>query len=452
MNHQTAEYIESTLERIRQRNAGQIEFIQSTEEVFHSVGLSLDRHPEYQRYNILERLAEPERQIMFRIGWEDDQGNVQVNRGYNILFHSQLGPFKGGLRFHPSVTLSVVKFLSFEQTFKNALTGLPIGGGKGGSDFNPKGKSEAEVRRFCESFMMEMYRHMGSDVDVPAGDIGVGGREVGYLFGMYRRLMGNYDNGAITGKGTSFGGSAIRPEATGYGIIYFTDEILKHHKESFEGKTVVMSGYGQVAWGSIKKINELGGRVVTISGSEGFVHDARGITTAEKLEYIDDMKNKRQGTLRGYAETFGAIFYEKEKPWRIPGDLAIPCATQNEIGMEEARLIADNGIRYVIEGANMPCTNEAVDFFKSRGIIVGPAKAANAGGVSVSAMEMAQNAMKIFLADEELDQRLFEIMRNMHAAIVRNCEIYGLGYDLVAGGNITGFERVAEAMVHSGIY
>lgn len=452
MTHHTDEYIESVLEHGRRRNEGQSEFIQSTEEVLRSIALSLERHPEYRRYGVLERLLEPERQIMFRIGWEDDQGKIQVNRGYNILFHSILGPFKGGLRFHPTVSLSVVKFLAFEQTFKNALTGLPIGGGKGGSDFDPRGKSEAEVRRFCESFMMEMYRHMDSDTDVPAGDNGVGGREIGYLFGTYRRLMGNYDNGAITGKGTSFGGSSFRPGATGYGIAYFCDEILHHFGESFEGKTVLVSGYGQVAWGTIRKITELGGRVVTLSGSDGFVHDPEGITTEEKMQYIDDIKNRRTGSLKGYAEKFGAVFHEKEKPWHIKADIAIPCATQNEIGLAEAKTIAANGVRYLVEGANMPCTNEAVEYFQAQGIVVGPAKAANAGGVSVSALEMSKNSMKVAMTDEEMDARLKTIMKDMHTAIIKTCENYDLGYDLVTGGNITGFERVADAMVRLGIY
>lgn len=452
MTHHTDEYIESVLEHGRRRNEGQSEFIQSTEEVLRSIALSLERHPEYRRYGVLERLLEPERQIMFRIGWEDDQGKIQVNRGYNILFHSILGPFKGGLRFHPTVSLSVVKFLAFEQTFKNALTGLPIGGGKGGSDFDPRGKSEAEVRRFCESFMMEMYRHMDSDTDVPAGDNGVGGREIGYLFGTYRRLMGNYDNGAITGKGTSFGGSSFRPGATGYGIAYFCDEILHHFGESFEGKTVLVSGYGQVAWGTIRKITELGGRVVTLSGSDGFVHDPEGITTEEKMQYIDDIKNRRTGSLKGYAEKFGAVFHEKEKPWNIKADIAIPCATQNEIGLAEAKTIAANGVRYLVEGANMPCTNEAVEYFQAQGIVVGPAKAANAGGVSVSALEMSQNSMKVAMTDEEMDARLKTIMKDMHTAIIKTCENYDLGYDLVTGSNITGFERVADAMVRLGIY
>lgn len=452
MTHHTDEYIESVLEHGRRRNEGQSEFIQSTEEVLRSIALSLERHPEYRRYGVLERLLEPERQIMFRIGWEDDQGKIQVNRGYNILFHSILGPFKGGLRFHPTVSLSVVKFLAFEQTFKNALTGLPIGGGKGGSDFDPRGKSEAEVRRFCESFMMEMYRHMDSDTDVPAGDIGVGGREIGYLFGTYRRLMGNYDNGAITGKGTSFGGSSFRPGATGYGIAYFCDEILHHFGESFEGKTVLVSGYGQVAWGTIRKITELGGRVVTLSGSDGFVHDPEGITTEEKMQYIDDIKNRRTGSLKGYAEKFGAVFHEKEKPWNIKADIAIPCATQNEIGLAEAKTIAANGVRYLVEGANMPCTNEAVEYFQAQGIVVGPAKAANAGGVSVSVLEMSQNSMKVAMTDEEMDARLKTIMKDMHTAIIKTCENYDLGYDLVTGSNITGFERVADAMVRLGIY
>lgn len=449
---QAQEYIRTILDGIKQRDTSQTEFIQSVEEVFQSVALSLERHPEYMEHSILERLTEPERQYMFKVSWVDDQGKIRTNRGYKVPFNGVLGPFKGGLRFHPTVNLSVIKFLAFEQTFKNALTGLPIGGGKGGSDFDPKGKSEGEIRRFCEAFMTELYHFINSDMDVPAGDIGVGGREIGYMFGMYRRINGNFDNGVITGKGTSFGGSAFRPEATGYGIAYFTQEILKHQNDHFENKTVVVSGYGQVAWGTIKKITELGGRVVTISGSDGYVLDRAGINTPEKLDYIDHIKKIPGNSLTGYAERFGAEFHAGEKPWGVRGDIAIPCATQNEIGLPEARQIAANGIRYVCEGANMPCSNEAIEFFKSQGILVGPAKAANAGGVSVSAMEMSQNAMKIQMSDTEMDLRLKEIMERMHRDIVNTCRKYDLKYDLVAGANITAFERVADTMISLGIY
>ena len=452
MNNQAQDYIKEIIERIKQRNGNQTEFIQSVEEVLQSVALSLENHPEYMKNSILERITEPERQYMFKISWIDDQDKIRVNRGYKVPFNGVLGPYKGGLRFHPSVNLSVIKFLAFEQTFKNALTGLPIGGGKGGSDFDPKGKSEGEVKRFCEAFMTEMYHFINSDMDVPAGDIGVGGKEIGYMYGTYRRITGIFDSGVITGKGTSFGGSAFRPEATGFGIAYFCNEILKHQNDSFKDKTVVVSGYGQVAWGTIKKVTELGGKVVTISGSDGFVFDPAGINTTEKLTYIENIKRIRENTLQGYAKQFGAEFHEKEKPWIVKADIVIPCATQNEIGLAEAELIVANGTKYVCEGSNMPCTNEAVNYFKEQGVIVGPAKAANAGGVSVSAMEMSQNSMKIDMTDLEMDERLQAIMKRMHADIIKTCDKYDLAYDLVAGANITAFERVASTMISLGIY
>lgn len=452
MSKQAEEYIERILAAVKKQDAEQKEFIQSTEEVLHSVALSLDRHPEYMANSILERMTEPERQIMFRISWLDDEGRIRTNRGYSVLFNGVLGPFKGGLRFHPSVNLSVIKFLSFEQTFKNALTGLPIGGGKGGSNFDPKGKSEGEIRRFCESFMTELYHYIGSDVAVPAGDIGVGGREIGYMFGTFHRITGTFDNGTMTGKGVTFGGSEFRPEATGSGIVYFANEILAHHKETFEGQTVVVSGYGQVAWGTIRKVMQLGGKVVTISGSEGFVHDAQGITTDEKIDYIDGIKKIPGHSLMGYAQRFGAQYYPGEKPWRIPARVVIPCATQNEIGLEDAKLLAQNGTKYVVEGSNMPTSNEAMKFFAEQGIILGPAKAANAGGVSVSLMEMSQNAMKMQLADSIMNERLRVIMQDMHGQILKTCEKYELGYDLVTGANITAFEQVANTMISFGVY
>lgn len=452
MGEKAQEYISRVIEGIKKRDNGQTEFIQSVEEVLQSVELSLENHPEYMENSILERITEPERQYMFKVSWVDDQGIIRTNRGYKVPFNGVLGPFKGGLRFHPSVNLSIVKFLAFEQTFKNALTGLPIGGGKGGSDFDPKGKSDGEVKRFCEAFMTELYHFINSDTDVPAGDIGVGGREVGYMFGTYRRINGNFDNGVITGKGTSYGGSAFRPEATGYGIAYFVQEILEHQGDSFRGKTAVVSGYGQVAWGTIKKIMELGGKVLTISGSDGYVLDRAGISTKEKIDYIEQIKQIPGHSLKGYAERFGAEFHEKEKPWGVKADIVIPCATQNEISREDAERITANGTRLVCEGANMPCTLEALEYFRENGIIVGPAKAANAGGVSVSAMEMSQNAMKIFIPDEEMDKRLQHIMSLMHADIVSSCQRYNLGYDLISGANITAFERVANTMISLGIY
>ena len=452
MSKKTDEYIAKVIEDIKKLDNEQGEFLQSVEEVYSSVSLALDKHPEYMENRILERMSEPERQIMFRVSWADDAGVIHVNRGYSVLFNGVLGPFKGGLRFHPTVNLSVIKFLGFEQTYKNALTGLPIGGGKGGSNFDPRGKSEGEIRRFCEAYMKELYHYIGSDIGVPAGDIGVGAREIGYLFGTYKRISGTFDNGTITGKGAAFGGSNFRPEATGTGIAYFTKEILEAHNESFQGKTVIISGYGQVAWGTIKKVVELGGIPLTISGSSGFVYDRDGIITAEKIRYIDNIKKVAGHSLEGYAERFGAEFRAGEKPWSIRGDVAIPCATQNEIGEKEAALIAEHGTKYVVEGANMPCTLEAIRHFQEQGIVVGPAKAANAGGVSVSVMEMSQNAIKLMLSDRHMDDRLQEIMQHMHDDILETCREYGLGYDLITGANITAFERVADTMISLGIY
>ena len=452
MSNKTKEYITKVIEEIRSLDPEQKEFLQSIEEVFRSVSLSLDKNPQYMENRILERMSEPERQIMFRVSWVDDAGKIHINRGYSVLFNGVLGPFKGGLRFHPTVNLSVIKFLGFEQTYKNALTGLPIGGGKGGTNFDPRGKSEAEIRRFCAAFMTELYHYIGSDVGVPAGDIGVGGREIGFLFGTFSRISGTFDNGTITGKGASYGGSNFRPEATGTGIAYFTNEIMKHHKDTLKGKRIVVSGYGQVAWGTIKKVAELGGIPLTISGSGGFVHDPEGIITKEKISYIDGIKKISGHSLEDYAERFGAAFYPGEKPWRISADVAIPCATQNEIGLEEAALIAGNGTKYVVEGANMPCTNDAIKYFQGKGMVVGPAKAANAGGVSVSVMEMSQNAIKLMLSDKHMDERLKEIMEHMHQDIFDTCEEYDLGYDLITGANITAFERVADTMIRLGTY
>lgn len=452
MSKKAEEYIARVVDAVRRQDPHQKEFLQSVEEVYSSVILALDKNPDYMENRILERMAEPERQIMFRISWEDDNGRIHVNRGYNVLFNGVLGPFKGGLRFHPTVNLSVIKFLSFEQTYKNALTGLPIGGGKGGSNFDPKGKSEGEIRRFCEAFMRELYHYIGSNIDVPAGDIGVGAREIGYLFGMYHRINGTFDNGTITGKGASFGGSTFRPEATGTGIAYFTEEILKAHNETLRGKTVIVSGYGQVAWGTIKKVVDLGGIPLTISGSGGFVHDRNGIITEEKIRYIDNIKKVKGHSLEDYARRFEAEFHPGEKPWSIAGDVAIPCATQNEIAEPEAALIAGHGTKYLVEGANMPGTLEAIRLLQDRGVVVGPAKAANAGGVSVSVMEMSQNSMKLRLSDQHMDERLHEIMKHMHDDIMETCREYSLGYDLITGANITAFQRVADTMISLGIY
>jgi len=387
-------YVESVLEKVKQRNAEQPEFLQTVEEVLGSLKPIVEKHPEWIEANLLERFCEPERQIMFRVPWVDDEGKVQVNRGFRVQFNGAIGPYKGGLRFHPSVYLGIIKFLGFEQILKNSLTGLPIGGGKGGSDFDPRGKSDAEIRRFCESFMTELYRHIGPDVDVPAGDIGVGGREIGFLYGQYRRIRGAFENGVLTGKGLSYGGSLVRPEATGFGVTYFCNEMLKHEGTSFEGKTVAVSGFGNVAWGACIKVKDLGGKVVTLSGPDGYIYDADGVVTDEKINFLLEMRSSGRDKVKDYADKFGCEFVAGEKPWGVKADIVMPCATQNDIHKEHAEKIVANGTKFVCEAANMPCTNEAVDFFLEKGVIVGPAKAANAGGVATSALEMAQNSMR----------------------------------------------------------
>ncbi|WP_027632143.1 NADP-specific glutamate dehydrogenase [Clostridium hydrogeniformans] len=445
-------YIEEVLENVRKRNAGEPEFIQAVEEVLGSLELVLDKNPEYIKGNILERLVEPERQIVFRVPWTDDNGNVHVNRGFRVQFNGSIGPYKGGLRFHPSVYLGIIKFLGFEQILKNSLTGLPIGGGKGGSDFDPRGRSDAEIRRFCESFMTELYRHIGPDVDVPAGDIGVGAREIGYLYGHYRRIRGAFENGVLTGKGLQYGGSLIRPEATGYGVAYFCQEILKHEGLDFTGKTVAASGFGNVAWGLCAKVAQLGGKVVTLSGPDGYIYDKDGVTTEEKINFLVEMRNSGRDKVQDYADKFGCEFFPGEKPWGAKVDIIIPCATQNDIHLEHAKQIVANGIKFVCEAANMPCTNEAVQYFQANGVLVGPAKAANAGGVAVSALEMAQNSMRLRWAAEEVDSKLHEIMINIHNTAAKVSEDYGFGYNLVAGANIAGFLKVAQAMNAQGIY
>ncbi|MEA3424119.1 MAG: NADP-specific glutamate dehydrogenase [Bacillota bacterium] len=445
------EYINNVFEKVKARNSHEPEFLQTVEEVFESLEPVMEMHPEWVEANILERITEPERQIMFRVPWVDDEGKLQVNRGFRVQFNGAIGPYKGGLRFHPSVYIGIVKFLGFEQIFKNSLTGLPIGGGKGGSDFDPRGKSDAEVMRFCQSFMTELYRHIGPDVDVPAGDIGVGGREIGYLYGQYRRIKGVFENGVLTGKGLSYGGSLIRPEATGFGITYFTREILKANNETFEGKTVAVSGFGNVTWGTVSKVTELGGKVVTLSGPDGYIYDADGIT-GEKIDYIKELRSSGKDMVKPYADKFGVEYFAGEKPWGVKADIVIPCATQNEVHMEDAKKIVANGVKFYTEGSNMPTTNDAVAYLMENGVIVGPAKAANAGGVATSALEMAQNSMRYSWTEEEVDAKLQEIMINIHANAKNASEKYGLGYNLVAGANIAGFLKVAEAMYQQGNY
>lgn len=445
-------YTQEVFNRIKTRNNSEPEFLQAVEEVFTTLGPVVEQHPEWKEANILDRISEPERQVMFRVPWLDDEGNLQVNRGFRVQFNGAIGPYKGGLRFHNSVNIGIVKFLGFEQIFKNSLTGLPIGGAKGGSDFTPVGKSDAEILRFCESFMTELYRHIGPDVDVPAGDIGVSGKEVGYLYGQYRRIRGAFQNGVITGKGLPFGGSLIRPEATGFGIVYFANEILKHEGESFEGKTVATSGFGNVTWGMCSKVREFGGKVVTLSGPDGYIYDPEGVSTDEKLNYLLEMRASGRDKVQDYADKFGVEFFPGQKPWGVKADLVIPCATQNEIHMEDAVAIAKNGTKYVVEGSNMPTTNEALSFLQKQNIIVGPAKAANAGGVAVSALEMSQNSMRISWTEEEVDEKLKEIMVNIHNNSAEAASKYGFGYNLVAGANIAGFVKVANAMMAQGNY
>ena len=445
-------YINGVIENVKKRNGSEPEFLQTIEEVLGSLGPVLEKHPEYIDENLLERFCEPERQIMFKVPWTDDNGNVQVNRGFRVQFNGAIGPYKGGLRFHPSVYIGIIKFLGFEQILKNSLTGLPIGGGKGGSDFDPRGKSDAEIMRFCQSFMTELYRHIGPDVDVPAGDIGVGGREIGYLYGQYRRIRGAFENGVLTGKGLTYGGSLIRPEATGFGVSYYCQEMLKHEGTDLNGKTVAVSGFGNVAWGVCQKVSQLGGKVVTLSGPDGYIYDPEGVT-GEKIDYMVEMLTINKGArIKDYADKYGVQFFPGEKPFGVKVDIVIPCAIQNDIKIDEAKKIVENGVKFVCEAANMPCTNEAVEYFQKSGVIVGPSKAANAGGVATSALEMSQNSMRLAWTAEEVDAKLHQIMVNIYNNCKKASEDYGFGYNLVAGANIAGFVKVAEAMHAQGNY
>ena len=444
------EYLKNVLSKVQTENKNEPEFVQTVEEVFSSLEPVINEHPEYERYDLLSRMAEPDRTFSFRVVWTDDNGYAHTNRGYRCQFNGAIGPYKGGLRFQPNVNLSVMKFLGFEQTFKNSLTGLPMGGAKGGSDFNPAGKSDAEIMRFCQAFISTLYRYIGPDTDVPAGDMGVGSREIGYMFGYYRWLRGNFENGTFTGKDLSYGGSLIRPEATGYGAIYYLENVLKHEGESLKGKTIASSGYGNVCWGICKKAAELGGKVVTISGSDGYIYDPEGVVTEEKINYLLEMRSKRTG-IKAYADKFGVEFHPGEKPWGVKADIVMPAATQNEVTIEDAKKIADNGIKYYIEVANMPTTNEALNsLIANDSIIVAPSKAVNAGGVATSGLEMSQNSGRVPWTAEKVDAELHRIMDHIYEASVEASEKYGLGYNLVAGANIAGFERVADAMISQG--
>ncbi len=445
-----SQYVKRVLSDLIEKNPGQPEFHQAATEILESLEVVFDKHPEYEKAALLERFVEPERVIMFRVPWTDDSGKVHVNKGYRIQFNSAIGPYKGGLRFHPTVNLSILKFLGFEQILKNSLTGLPIGGGKGGADFDPKGKSDNEIMNFCQSFMTQLYRHIGPDVDVPAGDIGVGGREVGYLFGQYKRIRGAYENGVLTGKGISFGGSLIRPEATGYGAVYFAQRMLERIGDTVKGKTVVLSGYGNVAWGAAEKVTQLGGKVVTISGSKGYVYDENGLD-AEKIKYMLEIRASKDLSIEDFAKKFNLPFFKGEKPWGVKADIVMPCATQNEVDLDDAKKIVANGTRCYVEGANMPASNEAVKYLQDNGVLVAPAKAANAGGVAVSALEMSQNSQRLSWTSQEVDEKLKAIMVNIHDSAAQTAEEYGFGYDLVKGANIAGFMKVAEAMMAQGI-
>ena len=447
-------YIERVLAETKAKNANEPEFLQTVEEVLSSLEPVINAHPEYEKACLLERMVEPERAIEFRVTWEDDNHEWHVNRGYRVQYNAALGPFKGGLRFDPSVNLSIIKFLGFEQVFKDAMTGLPIGGAKGGSDFDPRGRSDAEVMRFCQAFMTELYRHIGQDIDCPAGDLGVGGREIGYLYGQYRRLVGAAEFGALSGKDIKTGGSILRPEATGYGAVYYLCEVLKHDGLEIKGQRIAMSGYGNVGWGIMKKAAELGAKVTYFAGPDGYIHDPDGVCTDEKLNYILEMRAKDPMHCKPYAEKFGCEFVEGKKCWGVKDvDIYMPAATQNDVKMESAKLIAESGVKYYIEVANMPTTNEALEFLKEqKHMVVAPSKAVNACGVSVSELEMAQNAERLYWTAEEVDAKMHQIMTNIYNASVEAAERYGLGYDLVAGANIAGFQKVADAMMCQGIF
>ena len=442
-------YISRFLEHVTAKNPAQPEFLQAVHEVVDSLVPCLEHHPEYIDAKILERMVEPDRVYMFRVPWQDDAGQVHVNRGYRVEFNNAIGPYKGGLRFHPSVTLGILKFLGFEQILKNSLTTLPMGGGKGGSDFDPKGKSDSEVMRFCQSFMNELHRFIGAHIDVPAGDIGVGGREIGYLFGQYKKLTHAFE-GVLTGKGLNWGGSLIRPEATGYGCVYFAEEMLKTRNQGFNGHTVAVSGSGNVAQYAVEKVNQLGGKVVTLSDSSGTVVDKEGVE-GPKWDFLMQLKNVRRGRIKEYAEEFGCEYFEGRRPWFVKCDIALPCATENEIGGDDAATLVKNGCFCVSEGANMPSTPEAVELFLEHKVLYGPGKAANAGGVATSGLEMSQNAMRLNWTREEVDNRLHMIMQSIHEACVDTAEEYGQPGNYVLGANIAGFVKVANAMMDQGL-
>ncbi|MBR4296348.1 MAG: NADP-specific glutamate dehydrogenase [Clostridia bacterium] len=449
MNFQN-KYLEKVYADVQKRDPNEPEFLQAVKEVLESLEPLLEKNPEIEASGVIERMVEPERIIVFRVPWIDDNGKAQVNRGFRIQFNSAIGPYKGGIRLHPSVNMSILKFLGFEQTFKNSLTGLPMGGGKGGSDFDPRGKSDMEVMRFCQSFMTELSKHIGADTDVPAGDIGTGAREIGYMFGQYKRLRNEF-TGVLTGKGISYGGSLIRPEATGFGAVYYTVEMLKSFGEDIKGKTFAVSGFGNVAWGTVKKVNELGGKVVTLSGPDGYIYDKDGISTEEKVNFLLEMRASGHDKVQDYADKFGVPFFAGKRPWAEKVDIVMPCATQNEVGIDDAKNIVANGVKYYVEVANMPTTAEAVEYLKKNGVVIAPSKAVNAGGVAVSGLEMSQNSMRYAWTAEEVDAKLQQIMKNIFNSSAAAAEKYGMKGDLVAGANIAGFLKVYEAMKAQGV-
>ena len=442
--------VDEYIEIAKKRNPGEPEFHQTIEEVLGSLEPVLKKHPEYVKSGLIERLIEPERMVSFRVTWVDDKGKVQVNRGYRVQFSSAIGPYKGGLRFAPSVYPGIMKFLGFEQIFKNSLTGLPIGGAKGGSDFDPRGKSDGEIMRFCQAFMTELYRHIGPETDVPAGDLGVGAREIGYLYGQYKRIVNKFDSGVLTGKGIPYGGLPGRTEATGYGICFFLKNMLEANGESIEGKTVVISGFGNVAWGTAQMLEKMGAKLIAFSGPDGYILDEAGIT-GKKVDYFLTLRSSGKDVCEPYAKKFkGAKFFKGEKPWGVKADIYIPCATQNDVDLANAKKIVKNGCKFYCEGANMPTTNEGLEYLMKNGVIVGPAKAANAGGVACSAIEMSQNSRKYPMEREEVYEKLEGIMKHIHDVSAEASREYGYGYNLVAGANIAGFLKVAEAMTMQG--
>ena len=442
--------IDAFMDRVSAKNNHEPEFLQAVQEVAEAVIPFIESNPKYKVARILDRIVEPERTIMFRVPWLDDEGNVQVNRGYRVEFNSAIGPYKGGLRFHPSVNLSILKFLGFEQIFKNSLTTLPLGGGKGGSDFDPKGKSDNEVMKFCQSFMTELSRHIGANTDVPAGDIGVGGREIGYMFGQYKRIRNEF-TGVLTGKARNWGGSLIRPEATGYGTVYFAKEMLATKNETFQGKVVAISGSGNVAQYACEKATELGGKVVTLSDSKGYIYDAEGID-AQKLAFVMELKNVKRGRISEYVKTYtSAVFVEGKRPWEVKVDIALPCATQNELDGEEAKVLLSNGVTCIAEGANMPCTPEAIEEFHKGKVLFSPGKASNAGGVATSGLEMSQNSLRMSWTSKEVDEKLHSIMISIHEACVEYGKLEDGTIDYVKGANVAGFVKVADAMIDQGL-